>query len=253
MSYGGNEDLRTDHEVTNLIRYLMRKRHTSPFEMVELLFHLKIPIFVMRQHVRHRTANLNEYSGRYSVMSNEFYMPPEDRAFGQSQTNKQQSEGDITEQDKNLFFENLDNQYKSSYSSYFSAINSGVSKELARIQLPVANYTELYWKIDLHNFLHYVGLRNDPDHAQGEIVKLAELMYELVKPHVPISCKAFEDYRFNSVSFSAQEQKVLAELIKIDDFIHGSTNEVLNKILKGRELTDFKNKILKIVEGNKNG
>lgn len=250
MSYGGNNESRSDNEVTNLIRYLMRKRHTSPFEMVELLFHLKIPIFVMRQHVRHRTANLNEYSGRYSIMSDEFYMPPFDRAFGQSLTNKQQSEGDISLHDKNLFFENLEHQYKTSYFSYSSAINSGVSKELARIQLPVANYTELYWKIDLHNFFHYVGLRNDPDHAQDEIVQLAELMYELVKPHVPISCQAFEDYRFNSVSFSAQEKKTLAELIKIDDFVLGSMDEVLNKTLKGRELTEFKNKILKIVEGN---
>lgn len=229
----------------------MRNRHTSPFEMVELLFHLKIPIFVMRQHVRHRTASLNEYSGRYSEMSNEFYVPPEDRAFGQSTTNKQQSEGDIAAADKITFFDNLKHQYHSSFFCYMSAINSGVSKELARIQLPVANYTELYWKIDLHNFFHYIGLRNDPGHAQDEIVDLARLMYDLVKPHVPISCQAFEDYRFNGVSFSVQEQKALAELLRIDDFMQGYMDETLKHYLKGRELDEFKNKLTKIIEGSR--
>lgn len=229
----------------------MRKRHTSPFEMVELLFHLKVPIFVMRQHVRHRTASLNEYSGRYSEMSDEFYFPPEDRAFGQSTINKQQSEGDIAAIDKKTFFDNLEHQYHSSFFCYKSAINSGVSKELARIQLPVANYTELYWKIDLHNFFHYIGLRNDPRHAQNEIVDLAKFMYNLVKPHVPISCQAFEDYRFNAVTFSVQEQKALSELLRIDDFVQGYMDETLKNHLKGRELNEFKNKLTKIIEGNK--
>lgn len=239
---------RTKEETTNLLRYLMRHRHTSPFEMVELLFHLKLPIFVMRQHVRHRTASLNEYSGRYSEMSNEFYFPSKDRAFGQSKSNKQQSEGDISEIDKNVFFDNLEHQYQSSYFCYKSAINSGVSKELARIQLPLSNYTELYWKIDLHNFFHYIGLRNDPGHAQSEIVRLAELMYELVKPHVPIACAAFEDYRFNAISFSVQEQKVLSELLKLDEYFNGSKDEILKTYLKGRELEEFKNKLTRIIE-----
>lgn len=214
--------------------------------MVELLFHLKMPIFVMRQHVRHRTASLNEYSGRYSEMSDEFYFPPEDRAFGQSQSNKQQSEGDISEIDKNDFFDNLEHQYNSSYLCYKAAINSGVSKELARIQLPLANYTELYWKIDLHNFFHYIGLRDDPGHAQSEIVQLARLMYGLVKPHVPISCQAFEDYRKNAVTFSAIEMRVLFDLL--EDVLHYE-DYCKNKIdanrhnLKGRELIEFKRKL----------
>lgn len=242
---------RTKQDTTNLLRYLMRNRHTSPFEMVELLFHLKIPIFVMRQHVRHRTASLNEYSGRYSEMSNEFYVPPENRAFGQSNVNKQKSAGDIDVVDKYAFFHNLQEVYEGSYANYKCALSKGVSRELSRIQLPVANYTELYWKIDLHNFFHYIGLRNDPGHAQDEIVDLAESMYHLVKPHVPISCQAFEDYRFNGVSFSVQEQKALAELLRIDDFVQGYMDETLKHHLKGRELDEFKNKLTKIIEGSR--
>lgn len=192
--------------------------------------------------------SLNEYSGRYSVMSDEFYFPDESRAFGQSQSNKQQSEGDIAKIDKDAFFDNLEHQYQSSYFCYKSAINSGVSKELARIQLPLANYTELYWKIDLHNFFHYIGLRNDPGHAQSEIVQLARLMYELVKPHVPISCEAFEDYRYNGVIFSVQEQRALAELLRVDDLVQGSMDSTLNSYLKGRELDEFKNKLTRIIE-----
>lgn len=248
ISFGKDLKTRKTVEDVSLIRYLMRHRHTSPFEMVELKFLLKIPIFVMRQHVRHRTASLNEYSGRYSEMSNEFYFPDESRAFGQSQSNKQQSEGDIAKIDKDVFFDNLEHQYQSSYFCYKSAINSGVSKELARIQLPLANYTELYWKIDLHNFFHYIGLRNDPGHAQTEIVQLARLMYELVKPHVPISCQAFEDYRYNGVTFSVQEQQALAELLKVDDLVMGSMDSALNSYLKGRELNEFKNKLTRIIE-----
>lgn len=228
----------------------MRNRHTSPFEMVELLFHLKMPIFVMRQHVRHRTGSLNEYSGRYSEMSNEFYVPSEDRSLGQSVINKQQSAGTIDDQDKRNFYENLENLYNQSYGYYKSAINSGVSRELSRIQLPVANYTELYWKIDLHNFFHYIGLRNDPGHAQNEIVDLAKLMYGLVKPYVPISCQAFEDYRFKGISFSVQEQKALADLLRIDKNVQGTMDETLKRHLKGRELDEFKNKLTRIIEGS---
>lgn len=212
------------------------------------MFHIKIPIFVMRQHMRHRTASFNEYSGRYSEMSNEFYVPSEDRAFGQSMTNKQKSEGDISLNDKNAFFDNLEHTYRLSYYSYKNSLERGVSKELARIQLPVSNYTELYWKIDLHNFFHYVGLRNDPGHAQDEIVDLAKIMYRLVKPYVPFSCQAFEDYRFNSVSFSVQEQRALANLLKIDDFVQGSMEETLKEHLKGRELNEFKSKLIRIIE-----
>lgn len=239
---------RTKHDTANLLRYLMRNRHTSPFEMVELLFHLKMPIFVMRQHVRHRTASLNEYSGRYSVMSDEFYLPSEDREFGQSKTNKQKSEGEIPHGVYYDFQNGARDVYENSYDIYTQAIQNGMSREISRIVLPVANYTELYWKIDLHNFFHYIGLRNDPGHAQTEIVQLARLMYELVKPHVPISCEAFEDYRYNGVTFSVQEQRALAELLRVDDLVQGSMDSTLNAYLKGRELDEFKNKLTRIIE-----
>ena len=248
VSYGGNGVPRTKQDISNLLRYLMRNRHTSPFEMVELLFHLKIPIFVMRQHVRHRTASLNEYSGRYSTMSDEFYLPPKDREFGQSNTNKQKSEGGVPYGVYTNFQNGAMDVYENSYDIYTQAIRDGMSREISRIVLPLANYTELYWKIDLHNFFHYIGLRNDPGHAQSEIVQLARLMYELVKPHVPISCQAFEDYRYNSVTFSVQEQQALAELLKVDDLVMGSMDSALNSYLKGRELNEFKNKLTRIIE-----
>lgn len=252
ISFGKDLTTRKPEEDIKLIRYLMRNRHTSPFEMVELKFLLKIPIFVMRQHVRHRTASLNEYSGRYSVMSDEFYFPEfEDREFAQSKINKQLSEGTVTESAYNNFLYASRDLFERAYESYEKAINSGISREIARIVLPVSNYTELYWKIDLHNFFHYIGLRNDPGHAQSEIVQLAKLMYDLVKPHVLISCQAFEDYRFNGVSFSVQEQKALAELLRIDDFVQGYMDETLKHHLKGRELDEFKNKLTKIIEGSR--
>ena len=206
----------------------------------------------MRQHVRHRTASLNEYSGRYSEMSNEFYFPDENRAFGQSQTNKQQSEGDISKIDKDAFFDNLEHQYQSSYFCYKSAINSGVSKELARIQLPLANYTEIYWKIDLHNFFNYNRLRDDFDNAQFEIVDLARIMFDLVKPYVPISCQAFEDYQKNAVTFSAIEMKVLLDLFaSVPNFEKNCKTQIdtNNYNLKGREIEEFKQKLFKSYGG----
>jgi len=248
ISFGKDLTTRKPEEDIKLIRYLMRNRHTSPFEMVELKFLLKLPIFVMRQHVRHRSASLNEYSGRYSVMSNEFYLPDKNREFGQSTSNKQQSSGFLSENESEEFLNLLNDSYETAYSNYRDSLGIGISKELARLQLPVSNYTELYWKIDLHNFFHYTSLRNDPGHAQNEIVQLAQLMYDLVKPHVPISCQAFEDYQFNGIRFSVHEQKALAELLKIDDFVQGAMNDVLNQYLKGREQEEFKNKISKIIE-----
>ena len=247
VSYGGNEKERTDKEVTNLIRYLYRNHHTSPFEMVELMFHLKMPIFVMRQHVRHRTASLNEYSGRYSVMSDEFYLPSISREMGQSTNNKQQSEGNLNEDQVLDFIDYLDESYNLSYRNYAFSLDMGVSKEIARIQLPLANYTEIYWKIDLHNFFHYTYLRDDEGHAQSEIVQLARLMYDLVKPHVPISCQAFEDYRKNAITLSAQEQIALSELMRVSDIINGGIDGLIGNILQGREKEEFKRKIKQII------
>ena len=216
ISYG--EGTRKVNQTRNLIRYLMRHKHTSPFEMCEVKFHLKLPIFIMRQLVRHRTANLNEYSGRYSVMSNEFYLPEGDYLAKQSTTNNQ-GRGEPLESQGLLQFE-------------FNRIYDG-----ARALLPVANYTECIWKIDLHNFFHFVKLRADA-HAQREIRDYADAMYELVKPNFPLCCEAFEDYRQDAVTFSKQEMEI------IKDNMNGSW--VMSKYnLSERESTEFLEKIKK--------
>jgi len=208
ISYG--EGTRKVNQTRNLIRYLMRHKHTSPFEMCEVKFHLKLPIFVMRQLVRHRTANLNEYSGRYSVMSNEFYLPEGDYLAKQSTTNSQ-GRGEVLEQQGLLQFE-FNRIYDGASIAYQVLLEHDLSREVARALLPVANYTECIWKIDLHNFFHFVKLRSD-DHAQREIRDYADAMYELVKPNFPLCCEAFEDYVRGAKTFSKQEMKVLRDQV----------------------------------------
>jgi thymidylate synthase (FAD) len=210
---------RSMNDMRNLIRYLVRNYHTSPLEMVELKFHLKMPIFVMRQHVRHRTANLNEYSGRYSIMTDEMYVPELERFQGQHPNNKQASGEFLGEDIAESLLNDLKESYKITYQNYKKAIDQGLAREVARIQLPLATYTELYWKIDLKNFFHYVKLRNDPKHAQKEIVLYADAMYNLVKPKLPIACEAFEDYWLNGVSFSRMEMDLLKRLISFDKWL----------------------------------
>jgi len=212
ISYG--EGTRKVNQTRNLIRYLMRHKHTSPFEMCEVKFHLKLPIFVMRQLVRHRTANLNEYSGRYSVMSNEFYLPEGDYLAKQSTTNNQ-GRGEVLEQQGLLQFE-FNRIYDGASMAYQVLLEHDLSREVSRAVLPVANYTECIWKIDLHNFFHFVKLRSD-DHAQREIRDYANAMYELVKPNFPLCCEAFEDYVQGSTTFSKQEMEVIRELLEYTD------------------------------------
>jgi thymidylate synthase (FAD) len=235
--------------IRSLIRYLVRHHHTSPIEMVELKFHLKMPIFVMRQHVRHRTASLNEYSGRYSIMTDEMYMPDLSRFQGQHQDNKQASGEFLGEEIATSLANDLEESYEVSYRNYQRAIEKGLAREVARIQLPVANYTELYWKIDLKNFLHYVKLRNDPKHAQKEIALYAEAMYNLVKPHLPITCEAFEDYWMNGVNFSRMEMDLLKRLISVErwnDVMDDFRNEegvAASFGMSIKELKEFREKI----------
>jgi len=212
ISYG--EGTRKVNQTRNLIRYLMRHKHTSPFEMCEVKFHLKLPIFVMRQLVRHRTANLNEYSGRYSVMSNEFYLPEGDYLAKQSTTNNQ-GRGEVLEQQGLLQFE-FNRIYDGASMAYQVLLEHDLSREVARALLPVANYTECIWKIDLHNFFHFVKLRSD-SHAQREIRDYADAMYELVKPNFPLCCEAFEDYIQGATTFSKQEMGVIKELLEYAD------------------------------------
>ena len=208
ISYG--EGTRKVNQTRNLIRYLMRHKHTSPFEMCEVKFHLKLPIFIMRQLVRHRTANLNEYSGRYSVMSNEFYLPEGDYLAKQSTTNNQ-GRGEPLDSQGLLQFE-FNRIYDGASMAYQVLLEHELSREVARALLPVANYTECIWKIDLHNFFHFVKLRAD-SHAQREIRDYADAMYELVKPNFPICCEAFEDYGQDAVTFSKQEMELIKEAI----------------------------------------
>ena len=212
ISYG--EGTRKVNQTRNLIRYLMRHKHTSPFEMCEVKFHLKLPIFIMRQLVRHRTANLNEYSGRYSVMSDEFYLPEGDYLAKQSTTNSQ-GRGEVLEQQGLLQFE-FNRIYDGASMAYQVLLEHDLSREVARALLPVANYTECIWKIDLHNFFHFVKLRSD-SHAQREIRDYADAMYELVKPNFPLCCEAFEDYIQGATTFSKQEMGVIKELLEYAD------------------------------------
>ena len=212
ISYG--KGTRKVSQTRNLIRYLIRHKHTSPLEMCEVKFHIKLPIFIMRQLVRHRMANLNEYSGRYSIMSDEFYLPEADYLQKQSTTNNQGREEVIP--NKGLLQFEFNRIYDGAQIAYENLLNHELTKEVARAVLPVANYTECIWKIDLHNFFNFVKLRADK-HAQREIQDYANAMYELVKPKFPLCCEAFEDYSRDAVTFSKQEMDVIRELLEYAD------------------------------------
>ncbi len=236
ISYG--QGTRKTSQTRNLIRYLMRHEHTSPFEMCEVKFHMKLPIFVMRQIVRHRTANLNEYSGRYSIMSNDFYVPHDDDIQKQSKQNNQGRGEDIEE--KGLVKYEFNRIYDNASWAYKNLLDLDLARELSRAVLPVGNYTEVIWKIDLHNFFKFCKLRMD-EHAQKEVRDYADAMYAMVKPKFPLCCEAFEDYQQNAVSFSQREMNI------IRDNLNGSW--VMAKYgLSERESTEFLEK-LKTIEG----
>ncbi|MCH2143985.1 MAG: FAD-dependent thymidylate synthase [Phycisphaerales bacterium] len=201
VSYGeGTKKLTEDR---GLVRYLLRHRHTTPFEMVEFKFHVAMPIFVARQWIRHRTANVNEYSARYSIVPDKFYRPTLDNVRKQSTTNRQGGEETIEVETAESFLELLEDSEKL-YARYLELTEQGVARELARAALPVSVYTEWYWKCDLHNLLHFLSLRMDP-HAQQEIRVYAEAMYELIKPICPVACEAFEQYRMEGLHLTKLE------------------------------------------------
>ena len=207
VSYGqGTKSVNT---AENLIRYLRRHVHTSPSEMVEVKFHCKMPIFVARQWVRHRTANINEYSGRYSEMVDQFYLPEPAAIKKQAVDNKQGRGEDLSEEEKQRVREILSAGYRRQYADYQELLKMGVARELARIPLPVANYTEWYWKIDFHNLMHFLRLRLDA-HAQYEIRVYGEAMARIVQDAFPMSFRAFEDYQLHALSFSRLELKILS-------------------------------------------
>lgn len=241
VSYGhGTKKRREDR---GLIRYLMRHQHTTPFEMVEFKFHVKLPIFIARQWIRHRTANVNEYSGRYSVMEDDFYIPKPEDIKQQSTTNRQgreEAEVDPAVRESFLAFLNTSNRHL--YDEYLKAIDAGVARELARINLPLSLYTQWYWKIDLHNLFHFLKLRLD-EHAQAEIREYAKAMSHFVKQVVPVAWEAFEDYQLNAQQFSSVELKLLLKNLK--DFDQSEDALVDAGLSKG-EAREFLEKLARI-------
>lgn len=211
VSYG--EGTKTFREDKGLIDYLLRNQHTSPFEQVHLTFHCKMPIFVARQWVRHRTAKLNEISGRYSVMKDEFYVPESAAVAFQSTDNKQgrSSPDDVPDELKAKVRTVLEQGQKQAYSEYESLLEDGVARELARINLPLSLYTEWYWTMDLHNLFHFLALRLDP-HAQLEIRVYAEAVLKLARAVAPVAVEAFENHILGGVRFNRQELEALRQL-----------------------------------------
>jgi thymidylate synthase (FAD) len=198
---------------TTLIRYLMRHRHTTPFEMCEIKFHMKMPIFVARQFIRHRTASVNEISGRYSVLDGEFYIPSADQLATQSKANRQGRADILSDTDAATVMKLLDVDATNAHYRYGMFLEKfDLSRELARINLPLSTYTSWYWKTDLHNLLNFLALRLD-GHAQYEIRVYGEAMAQVAKVWCPIAWQAFLDYRYGAVTFSAQAMDVLRRMV----------------------------------------
>ena len=210
VSYGrGTKSVQND---AGLIRYLMRHWHSTPFEMCEVKLHVKLPVFVARQWIRHRTANVNEYSARYSILDREFYIPAPDKLAAQSSTNKQGRSDVLEGEEAARVLEVLRQDAMRSYDHYEDMLSQegqqGLARELARMNLPANVYTQWYWKVDLHNLFHFLRLRADA-HAQYEIRAYADALCKIVEDWVPAAFSAFRDYRMESVSLSAQAIAVL--------------------------------------------
>ncbi|PKL85970.1 MAG: thymidylate synthase (FAD) [Ignavibacteriae bacterium HGW-Ignavibacteriae-1] len=241
VSYG--KGTKTVHEDRGLIRYLMRHKHTTPFEMVEFKFHVKLPIFVARQWIRHRTANVNEYSGRYSEMKDEFYLPSSEQIRTQSVINKQgRADETLPSEHTAEILDSTQAHYEASFELYQSLLEKGLTRELSRMVLPVANYTEWYWKIDLHNLFHFLKLRLDT-HAQYEIRVYAEAMAELVKAIVPLAWEAYEHYMLNSIMLTQGELSILADLLPPTEL---DVEQCIKYGLSKREAGEFVDKFNKI-------
>tara|TARA_B100001123_G_scaffold354317_1_gene406738 strand:+ start:529 stop:1476 length:948 start_codon:yes stop_codon:yes gene_type:complete len=223
VSYGkGTKKVNTD---AGLIKYLMRHWHSTPFEMCEIKYHVKLPIFIARQWIRHRTANVNEYSARYSILDKEFYLPAPEHLAAQSQINRQ-GRGDVIKGDQaNEVLNLLKNDAERTYKNYEEMLNerydgtvidekkSGLARELARMNLTLNTYTQWYWKTDLLNLMNFLRLRSD-DHAQYEIRAYADAMLDTLKKWVPITYEAFIDYRVGGTEVSAKGKSVIQKLIK---------------------------------------
>ena len=223
VSYGkGTKKVSTD---SGLIKYLMRHRHSTPFEMCEIKYHVKLPIFVARQWIRHRTANVNEYSARYSILDKEFYLPSKENLATQSTSNRQGRGKTINGKQADNILEMLKKDAEQTYNNYETMLNErydgtiidesnqGLARELARMNLTLNTYTQWYWKTDLLNLLNFLSLRAD-SHAQYEIRAYAQAMTETLKKWVPIAFEAFMDYRVGAMELSAKGKTVIQKMIK---------------------------------------
>ena len=253
VSYGkGTKKVSTDE---GLIRYLMRHWHSTPFEMCEIKYHVKLPIFIARQWIRHRTANVNEYSARYSILDKEFYIPAKEQLSAQA-TNNRQGRGDlITGQQADEVLKILKDDAVRTYENYEKMLNerfdgtvidekkSGLARELARMNLTLNSYTQWYWKTDLLNLMNFLFLRGD-SHAQYEIRVYAEKMLETVKKWVPITHAAFLDYRVGAAHLSSKGLKIVKSMIngnKISYEDSGLSKREWNELM---EVIDKKNLIV---------
>ena len=234
VSYGqGTSKVSQDR---GLIRYLMRHRHTTPFEMVEFKFHCKMPIFVARQWVRHRTANINEYSLRYSEARDEFYFPDPEHIQFQSALNKQGRSGEVPLELKQKVLDYFKEISERSFTMYQELNEEGIARELARSLLPVNIYTEWYWKNDLHNLLHFIGLRSD-SHAQYEIRVYSDAMAVSVKAVAPFAWEAYQDYVVHGMRFSRIEQNLLEKQLPprvVDDILEDVAYQITATMHKNK-------------------
>ena len=254
VSYGkGTKKVSTD---SGLIKYLMRHWHSTPFEMCEIKYHIKLPIFIARQWIRHRTANVNEYSARYSILDKEFYLPSKENLAAQSKSNRQ-GRGDVLTGDQaNEVLNLLKNDAERTYDNYETMLNqrydgstidenkSGLARELARMNLTLNTYTQWYWKTDLLNLMNFLRLRAD-SHAQYEIRAYADVMLDTLKKWVPITFEAFMDYRVGGTEVSSKGKKIIKDLIsgkKVDIASSGLSKREWNELMNA---FDIKEKIIK--------
>jgi len=242
VSYGkGTKKVSTDN---GLIKYLMRHRHSTPFEMCEIKYHVKLPIFVARQWIRHRTANVNEYSARYSILDKEFYLPTKENLAAQSKNNRQGRGDLINGKQADDILKILKEDAEKSYNDYETILNErydgtiinenqkGLARELARMNLTLNTYTQWYWKTDLLNLLNFLSLRAD-DHSQYEIRAYADVMIDSLKRWVPITYEAFMDYRIGGMELSSKGKSVISKMIK------GESCDFENSKLSKREWNEL--------------
>lgn len=226
VSYGkGTKRVSEDR---GLINYLMRHRHTTPFEMAEIKLHVKLPIFVARQWIRHRTASVNEYSARYSILDREFYVPDAEHLAAQSSTNRQGRDAILSSEEAHKALSILKSTAETAYEDYLKLMNvnedgsvrqddhQGLARELARANLNVSFYTQWYWKTNLHNLMHFLELRADP-HAQYEIKVYADVILDIMRKWVPLTFEAFSEHRLGSVTLSAKARAAVKRMIDGED------------------------------------